>query len=175
VKAPGPLHEAAGFTYQEFSNLEKPLTLKGDPFGAGADNKVSRWAEFLMTDHAEPLAWYDHPFFGKWPAITRNHFGSGTLTYEGTYLSDPLQGRVMDATLKDAGIARPDTELPGVVHARHGVNSNGKRIDYYLNYSSEPQGFAYPVAGGVDLPTGHKVAKGERVTIAPWDVLIVEE
>ena len=175
VKAPGPLHEAAGFTYQEFSNLDKPLPLKGDPFAVGAENKVSCWAEFLMTDHAEPLAWYDHPFFGKWPAITRNHFGSGTLTYEGTYLSDLLQQHVIDATLKDAGIARPDQELPGPVHSRHGVNSNGKRIDYYLNYSSAPQSFAYPSAGGVDLPTGHKVAKGERVTIAPWDCLIVEE
>lgn len=175
VKAPGPLHEAAGFTYQEFSNLEKPLALRSDPFGAGADNKVSRWAEFLMTDHAQPLAWYDHPFFGKWPAITRNQFGSGTLTYEGTYLSDALQQRVVEATLKDAGIERPDAELAGSVHARHGVNGKGKRIDYYLNYSSEPQSFAYPVAEGVDLPTGHKVAKGERVTIAPWDVLIVEE
>ena len=32
VRAPGPLREAAGFSYQEFSNLEKPLSLKGDPF-----------------------------------------------------------------------------------------------------------------------------------------------
>ncbi len=32
VRAPGPLREAAGFTYQEFSNLEKPLALKDDPF-----------------------------------------------------------------------------------------------------------------------------------------------
>ena len=32
---PGPLKDAAGFHYQEFSNLEKPLALKDDPFGAG--------------------------------------------------------------------------------------------------------------------------------------------
>ena len=35
VRAPGPLREAAGFSYQEFSNLEHPLALKGDPFHAG--------------------------------------------------------------------------------------------------------------------------------------------
>ena len=45
--APGPLSEAAGFYYQEFSNLAKPLALKNDPFKAGAENKVSVWAEFL--------------------------------------------------------------------------------------------------------------------------------
>ena len=39
--APGPLRKAAGFRYQEFSSLAKPLALKDDPFKAGADNKVS--------------------------------------------------------------------------------------------------------------------------------------
>ena len=56
VRAPGPLREAAGFSYQEFSNLEEPLALKGDPFHAGADNKVMYWAEFLMPDHARAHA-----------------------------------------------------------------------------------------------------------------------
>jgi hypothetical protein len=44
-----------------------------------------------MPEHAKALAYYDHPFFGKWPAITENEFGAGTLLYEGTYLSDTLQ------------------------------------------------------------------------------------
>ena len=44
-----------------------------------------------MPEHAKAIAFYDHPFFGKWPAITENSFGSGTLLYEGTYLSDALQ------------------------------------------------------------------------------------
>ena len=38
--APGPLREAAGVHYQEFSSLRQPLALKADPFGAGAENKV---------------------------------------------------------------------------------------------------------------------------------------
>ncbi len=78
VRAPGPLREAAGFSYQEFSNLEHPLALKGDPFHVGDvknGNQVSYWAEFLMPEHAKALAYYDHPFFGKWPAITENQFG----------------------------------------------------------------------------------------------------
>src|SRR5581483_4526485 len=85
VRAPGPLREAAGFSYQEFSNLEKALALKGDPYHAGQDNQVSYWAEFLMPEHAKAVAMYDHPFFGKWPAITENEYGKGTLLYEGTY------------------------------------------------------------------------------------------
>ena len=121
VRAPGPLRQVTGFSYQEFSNLEHPLALKGDPFGAGSENKVSYWAEFLMPEHATALAWYDHPFFGKWPAITRNHFGSGTLTYEGTYLSDELQRRVVLDVLQHADLTGPDQSLPaaGSRETRH--------------------------------------------------------
>ena len=98
VRAPGPLREAAGFSYQEFSNLEHPLALKDDPFHVrgGTNNQVSYWAEFLMPEHAKALAYYDHPFFGKWPAITENQFGTGTLLYEGTYLSAALQTAVLE-------------------------------------------------------------------------------
>ena len=114
VRAPGPLREAAGFNYQEFSNLEKPLALKGDPFNAGDENKVMYWAEFLQLEHAKALAYYDHPFFGRWPAITRNQFGTGTLTYEGTYLSDALQQDVVRDALQDARVpyAIPSTASP---------------------------------------------------------------
>ncbi len=94
--APGPLAKVAGFTCQEYSNLEKPLALKGDPFHVGPDeNKVTTWAEFLKVNTAKPLAYYDHPFFGRWPAVTTNHFGKGSLTYEGTALSDALQAKTL--------------------------------------------------------------------------------
>jgi len=114
-------------------------------------------------------------FFGKWPAITRNEYGAGTLTYEGTYLSDELQRRVVQDAVKNAGVAEPDQDLPATVHAKHGVNQAGKRVDYYLNYSSDPQQFPYAAGSGVDLPTRHRVGHGEKVTIPPWDVVIVEE
>ncbi len=64
--APGSLREAAGFHYQEFSSLKDPLQLKGDPFETGKANQVSDWAEMLILDTAKPLAFYDHPFFGKY-------------------------------------------------------------------------------------------------------------
>jgi beta-galactosidase len=80
VRMPGLLRKAAGFSYQEFSSLKSPLRLKGDPFGAADQNIVNSWAEFILPETAKGLAYYDHPFFGKYPAITRNAFGKGTLT-----------------------------------------------------------------------------------------------
>jgi beta-galactosidase len=174
-RAPGPLREAAGFNYQEFSNLEHPLALKGDPFHAGDDNKVSDWAEFLQLEHAEALAYYDHPFFGKWPAITRNHYGSGELVYEGTQLSDALQAKIVAESLKSAGLTGPDQQLPASVHVKHGSNREGKQLHYYLNYSSESQTFNYPYAAGQDLLTGTAITPNQSVTLRPWDLAIIEE
>ena len=176
VRAPGPLREAAGFSYQEFSSLEKPLALKGDPYHVGdAGNKVSYWAEFLMPEHATPLAWYDHPFFGKWPAITENHFGSGTLLYEGTYLSDALQTAVLREELKKDGLTGPDQDVPAAVHVQHGVNRLGKRLHYYFNYSGSEQKATYAYGAGTNLLDGKPVAKGEVLTLGPWDLAIIEE
>ena len=174
VMAPGPLREAAGFSYQEFSNLEKPLALKGDPLHAGEDNKVMYWAEFLNLEHAKPLAYYDHPFFGKWPAITRNEFGKGTLTYEGTFLSDGLQEKIVLDVLKDASLFDTKQQLPPKVREKSGVNGAGKTLHYFLNYSSDHQTFTYNQKAGVDLLTGKKISPSQLVDLAPWDLVIVE-
>ena len=173
--APGPLREVAGVHYQEFSNLRTPLALKDDPFHAGAENKVSEWAEMLVLDTAKPLAYYDHPFFGKYPAITRNSFGKGTLTYEGTVLSDELQEKVLLGILKLAGLEGADQKLPNAVHVKHGVSRTGKTIHYYFNYSNDLQKFVYSYGGGSDLLLQTAVLPDQTITLKPWDLAIVEE
>jgi len=175
VMAPGPLREAAGFHYQEFSNLREPLTLKGDPFHAGAANKVSDWAEMLLPDTAKPLAYYDHPFFGKYPAITENHFGKGVLTYEGTLLSDGLQQKVVERVLDQAGLSGPDQKLPAAVHVKHAITRDGKPMHFYFNFSSAPERIVYSYAAGRDLLTGHALASGAALTLEPWGVAIIEQ
>ncbi len=173
--APGPLRKAAGFRYQEFSNLRVPLELKGDPFHAGADNRVSDWAEMLILEGAQPLAYYDHPFFGKYPAITQNQFGNGTLTYGGTVLSEKLQEGVLLHVLKLAGLTGSDQQLPSAVRVKHGVNRNGKTLHYYLNYSSGPQTFQYPYGAGIDLLTQAAIAPSQSITLKPWDLAVIRE
>jgi beta-galactosidase len=175
VRAPGPLRAAAGFSYQEFSNLEHPLSLKGDPFQVGKENKVQYWAEFLMPEHAHAVAFYDHPFFGRWPAITENQYGSGRLLYEGTYLSDALQTAVLKSELAKADVAGPDQQLPAQVRVRHGVNRFGKLVHYYFNYSSETIKAPYTYGAGVSLLDGREIESSQELTLAPWDLCIVEE
>src|SRR4029077_13623494 len=173
--APGPPRKAGGVHYQEFSSLDQPLALKDDPFKADADNKVSTWAEMLILEGAQPLAYYYHPFFGKYHAITQKRFGSGTLTYEGTALSDTLQTKVLLNLLQIAGLTGPDQELPASVRVKHGTNRNGKTIHYYMNYSNDPKTFKYPYKLGADLLTKTTVAPSQTVTLKPWDLAILEE
>ena len=175
VRAPGPLRDAAGFSYQEFSSLEHPLSLKGDPFHTGTENQVKYWAEFLIPEHATPIAYYDHPFFGRWPAITENAYGAGTLLYEGTYLSDELQTAVLRSSLDKAGLTGPDQQLPVSVHLQHGTNRLGKRLHYYFNYSATEVKLTYTYGDGVNLLDGERVAMASRLTLPPWDLAIIEE
>jgi beta-galactosidase len=173
-KAPGPLREAAGFTYQEFSNLEKPLALRGDPFHVGEENRVSQWAEFLDLTTAKPLATYDHPFFGRWPAIAENQFGKGGLIYEGTALSDRLQQAVVQHALQASDISFDPDAFQSTVREKHGVNTQGKTITYLLNYSSTTANVKCGGPSAHDVLTGKPVSKGQTLSIQPWDLAITE-
>ena len=179
VRAPGPLREAAGFSYQEFSNLEHPLALKDDPFHVGDvknGNQVSYWAEFLMPEHAKALAYYDHPFFGKWPAITENQFGAGIAALRrNVSFRRAADCGAETRSWKQAGLAGPDQQLPAAVHVTHGVNRMGKHVHYYFNYSAGDVKASYMYVGGTNLLDGKSVSKGESLTLAPWDLAIIEE
>jgi beta-galactosidase len=173
--APGPLRAAAGFHYQEFSNLKQPLTLHGDPFHAGKDNRVNYWAEFLILEHAKALAYYEHPFFGRWPAITRNQFGAGTLTYEGTWLSDGLQRALLLDELKRLDLNGNDQIQPQPVRVRSGINSQGHVLHYYLNFSSKSVVAHYEHGGGTNVFTHTAVTAGMPIQLRPWGVAIIKE
>lgn len=171
---PGPLRPAAGFRYQEFSTLREPLALKDDPFHHGAANRVSEWAEMLILEGAQALAYYDHPFFGRYPAITRRQYGKGTFTYEGTVLSDALQRAVVLDVLSRAGLTGPDQKLPAPVRVKHG-EVRGRPVHFYLNYSASELTFPYSYGSAVKLMSGARVAAGATLRLGPWEAAILAE
>jgi beta-galactosidase len=172
--APGPLLAACGFHYQEFTNLPGPKPLTPDPYEVGEQNLGAVWEEFLVPDTAETVASFDDPYW-HFPAITRNKYGSGTLTYEGTFVTDTLQREVIRDVLKRAGLTGPDQDLPGAIRVRHGRNGQGKVLHYYLNFSGQEQSISYPYNTGLDLLTAATVQPGQALTVKPWDLAIVSE
>lgn len=173
VIAPGPLREVCGFYYQEFSNIGT-LPLKDNPFEV-EENTAVDWMEYLIPETAVAVAYYDHPYFSKYPAVTLNEFGSGTLLYEGSIFSDEIQTKIIQEALKRAGIDHPDHQFSWPVVAKTGVNGDGNPVHFYYNYSSEPVMVQYPHPAGRELVSGERVATDDSMTITPWDVLIIEE
>jgi len=175
VIAPGPLRKAAGFYYQEFGNIEN-LKLKNNPFGvAENDNSVSDWAEMIIPETAKALAYYDHTFYGKYPAITSNNFGKGTLIYEGCRPSDSLQEKILLVAMERAGIKGADQNIRWPLITKQGTNDFGKKVHFYYNYSGKTETLPYDYPVGKELISNRMIKKGERLTIKPWDVQIVEE
>jgi beta-galactosidase len=81
---------------------------------------------------------------------------------------------VLDA-LTDAGLTGPDQQLPPSVHVKHGIGRDGRSLHYYLNYSSQSAMLRYTYPAGTDLLTGNAFAPGQQATVAPWDLIIVQE
>ena len=175
VLAPGPIRKACGFYYQEFTSF-KELRLKDNPFKVDeASNKVYDWGEYLIPETAKALAYYDHPEFGKYPAITLNNFGKGTLLYEGTAVSDGIQEKLILQQMEQAGIKTVDQNLHWPLITKSGVNDAGRKVHYYYNYTSLKSSLVYPHKAGNELTSGKAVASGASLDIGPWDVLIIEE
>ncbi|MDX2546595.1 beta-galactosidase, partial [Streptomyces sp. WI04-05B] len=85
--APGRLVDAAGVSYDEFSNLTAGIPVRavpGGPFRLPDSATASHWVDGLTVTDAEPLVTYDHPHFGRWPAVTTRRHGAGRVTYVGT-------------------------------------------------------------------------------------------
>ena len=65
IKAPGPLREAGGFYYQEFSNV-KSIPLRDNPFSVGEEkNKAKDWIEFIIPETAQNACFIRRSFFWK--------------------------------------------------------------------------------------------------------------
>ena len=172
--APGPLRQACGFYYQEYSTIE-PMKLKSDNLQLPEGNHISEWYEFLITETAKPIAYADHQFFGRWPVITENSYGKGKLTYIGTYPSEELLKNILFNAAKEAAVATPATAYQFPVIFRSGTNKLGKNINYIFNYSGESKSIKYPYDSGTDLLTGKKITKDAEITVEPWGVVIVEK
>lgn len=175
VKAPGPLREAAGFYYQEFSSINT-VSLLDDPFKVGQENNTAKnWIEFIIPETAKPLALYDDTFFKKYPAITENKYGKGSLTYEGCLVSDEIQSKIVTAKAQEIGLIEKDNPVTYPIVLRTGTNDHGKTIRYYLNYSDKDQSVTYKFTRGTNLLTGASLKKDDTVILKPWDVVIIED
>ncbi|UUZ96695.1 beta-galactosidase [Paenibacillus sp. P25] len=175
VRQPGIIGEACGIRYSMFAE-PKGVRLKGDPFGIGEEaNRVETWMELITPITANVLAYYDHPHWGSYAAITSNRYGEGTATYIGCKPSPAVVSKVLEHALKEAGLWGTEQRLAFPLIVKTGVNALGRTIRYYFNYSDHQVSFTYPYPEGVELVSGQAVQEGDSLQLEPWGFKIIEE
>ncbi|MEO6979936.1 MAG: beta-galactosidase [Mucilaginibacter sp.] len=172
---PGIISEACGIEYSQFTAPEN-VSLKDDPFHVGKDkNTVSRWMELITPKTAKVLAYYDHPVWGKYAAITQNSYGKGQATYIGCMTSDAVNEKIMENVVRLAGLWGADQELKFPLVVKSGINQQGKVIHYYFNYAPTLATFIYPHKNGTELLKNVPVVSQRSIELPAWGVKIIEE
>ncbi|MBY0217364.1 beta-galactosidase [Paenibacillus illinoisensis] len=175
TRQPGMISEACGISYNLFVEPKK-VSLRDDPFQVGEEqNQVHTWMELITPTTAEVLAWYEHPHWGKYAAITENVYGKGKVTYVGCYTSSAVIRKVLERVMKEAGIWGADQELAFPLIVKTGKNDQGNTIRYYFNYSDQPITFVNPHGKGMELLSGAVVAGEQSIELEPWGIRIIEQ
>jgi beta-galactosidase len=154
----------------------KHVGLKDDLFQVGAQNNIiDTWMELITPTTAEVLAYYDHPHWGRYAAITKNRYGNGTAIYIGCMTSAAIMRQVPQQALQADGLWAADLALSFPLITKSGINQQGQAVHYYFNYSDHPGTIRYPYANGRELLTDTAVASGQNLPVAAWGVLIIVE
>jgi beta-galactosidase len=135
---------------------------------------------------ADVLVRYDHPHFGRWPAVTTRAHGLGRVTMVGTIPDPALARAVLAWAVEQRGSAtdepfggqadggprwRPQAPSQTVTGA---TNPAGERVRFVHSWSWEPSTFVLP--GAVrDVLSGAELAAGTQLELGPWDVRVLLE
>ncbi len=139
------------------------------PLGLSAHAHGDRWVDGLHVDDAEVLAGYDHPHFGRWPAVTTRAHGEGRITSVGT-----VPGRDLARALA-RWLARAGERLARSARHRHGGDRHrpdGRRVHVVHNWSWQPARVQAPVEL-TDVLSGDAVPARGELELGAWDVRVL--
>ena len=169
--APPTLAGPAGVWYEEYSNLDSSVGVRGTAaFAASAGAGATRWLDLLRPDGAEAVLGYDHPEFGRFPAITTRAVGAGRISYVGTVPNPVLAADIAQWLVAEpiaAGWIRSAT-----VTVASGRAAAGRRLWFIGNWSSEAATVTAPHAV-TDAVSGELIAAHHTFSLEPWASLVL--
>lgn len=169
---PHILRQCLGVKYHQFTFPEH-VALSGEIVGNAEENEARVFMELLIPQEAQTLAEYEHYNWKGYAAVTRNSYGKGRAYYIGCMTGEKILKNILCSALKDAGVFY-ETGNSFPVILRKGKNDFGKTVGFYLNYSAREQSAVYELPDGRELLTGKEVKKGEQISLAPWNLRIIE-
>lgn len=164
--------------------LCKTLGIKYDQFTYPANVKISfnnvssdaaEWMELVTCDTAETLCHYDHKVWNTYSAVTLNRYGSGRAMYLGAMFGENTLIEILKGFFKDdSRLTSNEFNARYPVVIKRGINSFGKEIVYLLNYSDKDQSIVNHKSKCIELISDCPIHEGDTITLAPWDVAILE-
>ncbi|MBR1742138.1 MAG: beta-galactosidase trimerization domain-containing protein, partial [Lachnospiraceae bacterium] len=155
---PYHLTDVFGMTYQEHTAPENVM-LAGKP--------VRNVAELLITDKADSLYRYEHPYWNQYSGVTENAFGEGRAFYIGCDVPFDLLSDLIRMAADAAGIVPVWKESFPVI-IREGVSADEKKVTFLLNYSGEKKKVLWRGDAARELMTGRTVESGEEILLLEW-------
>jgi beta-galactosidase len=116
------------------------------------------------------LATYDHPHFGRWPAVTTRRHGRGRVTCVGTVPGRDLARAVAAWLTPRPCHGWPD--LPASVTVTTGTSPDGRRVHIVHNWSWQPARLYTPVDLR-DALDGGSLPAGMGLNLRAWDVRVL--
>ncbi|MBN1230930.1 MAG: beta-galactosidase [Anaerolineales bacterium] len=166
---PGYLKDVLGLKVTDFTALSESrgnvvMTSEGQVFNC------TYMADIVELTSAESLAAYNKDFIIDTPAITVNHYGSGTSFYLGTELDPSGLDWLIERALKTADLALPIKGLPSGVEGviRQTVH---KKWLFLLNTGEEPVSVPLQISG-VELLSKTRIQ--DQIRLSPYGVAVIE-
>ena len=171
--APAFLADSAGVWYEEFSNLDAPLSLSSSGAFQLSDNSLAtEWVDGLTLDGAEALVGYDHPTFGTFPAVTTNAHGAGRITCVGTVPNTDLATDLMQYLAPRPIAHEWLTDAPTGLKVASGTTPDGTRTWFLSNWTAQALTVVAP-HNITDRVTGDVTREGNKISLGPWACVVL--
>ena len=156
---PWGMTEVFGLTYDQFAN------------GKNVPG-VHTWMELLRPGaDTQVLLGYDHYAYESCAAATIHPYGRGQAVYLGAWLEEGRLETLLEELLPRLGVPVPAVRWPLVV--REGINGQGKKLTYLLNYSEAPVSYCV-TRDCEELLSGTCLTAGDSLGLPRWGAAILE-
>lgn len=171
---PHVLHKCFGISYQHFTYPVNVL-LDGKLL-ANRQTEATGFMECIvpMSKKTETLLCYVHKNWGKYSAVTTHPYGTGKAYYLGCMFSKEVLKDLLNGIAKEAGISSCVDNAAFPVIVRCGINQQGNKICYLLNYSTDTQNVICPDGDWKELLCEKLYAGKENICLPAWGVAILE-
>lgn len=157
-RAPGPLRESVGASYEESTTIVesvelRPQIVEGVPRLELHPSAVGTgWADMLTAESADVLIGYEHPFLGAYAAATTHRVGSGRITWIGTLPDADTSRQIVRWAVSEREttvISDAWTGRPASVRVTSSQRPNGDRIWFVANHGWDS--VTVPIPNGWEL------------------------